>query len=143
VNNTEHPTLEFDSPIRRFVTKRLIGVDKEVSIRDAVSKMVDFNISSMTVLEGEEVIGFFTDADIKERVVARGLSCQEPVNDIMTTDLITADINFSIREVLEIMSKHGIKHILVTEQRKTVGIITLRDLETMDRQKFETYIARE
>lgn len=143
MNNLRRQPIEFDMPVRRFVTKRLIGVDKATSIQEGVAKMVDFNISSLAVLEEEKVVGFFTDADIKERVVAQGRSSDEPVSNIMTTELITADINTTIREILEVMSHHKIKHILITEKEKAVGIITLRDLETMDRQKFETYIARE
>ncbi len=143
MNNLHRQPVEFDMPVRRFVTKRLIGVEKETSIQEGVAKMVDFNISSLAVLEDEEVVGFVTDADIKERVVAQDRSANEPVSKIMTTELITADINTTIRAVLAIMSRHKIKHILITEKEKTVGIITLRDLETMDRQKFETYIARD
>jgi len=57
--------------------------------------------------------------------------------------LITVNISASIREVLETMSKNKIKHLLVTEKGKVVGIVTVRDLEHMVRQKLETYISRE
>lgn len=134
---------QLDKPIRGYVTKRLIGVNKDTSIKNGVKKMVEFNISSLVVTDNGEVIGFFTDADIKERVVARGISTDLPVSEIMTEDLITVDISTRVRNVLEIMSKSKIKHVLVTEKNKIVGIITFRDLKDMDRQKLETYISRE
>ncbi|MGC9308016.1 MAG: CBS domain-containing protein [Thermoplasmatota archaeon] len=45
--------------------------------------------------------------------------------------------------MLETMSQQKIKHMLVTERGDIVGIITLRDLEDMHRQRLETYISRE
>jgi signal-transduction protein with cAMP-binding, CBS, and nucleotidyltransferase domain len=132
-----------DVPVRRYVTKKLIGVEKDTSIQNSVARMVDFDISSLTVTEGENVVGFLTDSDIKRRVVAGGVSPSEPIESVMTRDLITADINSTVKDVLAVMSEHSIKHVLITEESGIVGILTLRDIEDVGRQKLETYIARE
>lgn len=132
-----------DVPVRRYVTKKLIGVEKETSIQKSVARMVDFDISSLTVTEGENVVGFLTDSDIKRRVVAGGVSPSEPIESVMTRDLITADINSTVKDVLAVMSEHSIKHVLISEEGGIVGILTLRDIEDVGRQKLETYIARE
>ena len=143
MKETTYQELELDMSIRRFVTRKLIGVEQETSIKNSVAKMVEFNISSMVVMSDDEVVGFFTDSDIKARVVAAGVSADSPVKEIMTTDLVTADVNTSVREALNLMASQKIKHILVTESDTIVGLITLRDLEDMERQKLETYISRE
>ncbi len=132
-----------DVPVRRYVTKKLIGVEKDTSIQKSVARMVDFDISSLTVTEGENVVGFLTDSDIKRRVVAGGVSPSEPIESVITRDLITADINSTVKDVLAVMSEHSIKHVLITEEGEIVGILTLRDIEDVGRQKLETYIARE
>jgi signal-transduction protein with cAMP-binding, CBS, and nucleotidyltransferase domain len=132
-----------DVPVRRYVTKKLIGVEKDTSIQNSVARMVDFDISSLTVTEGENVVGFLTDSDIKRRVVAGGVSPSELIESVMTRDLITADINSTVKDVLAVMSEHSIKHVLITEESGIVGILTLRDIEDVGRQKLETYIARE
>lgn len=132
-----------DRPVREFVTKRLIGVNKESSIQEAASRMVQFNISAVVIVEDGEVVGILTDADMKKKVVAKGLSPDTPVKKVMTEKLITVDINTVVKEVLEIMSKKKIKHILVTEKDKITGILTFRDLIDMERRKLETYISRE
>jgi signal-transduction protein with cAMP-binding, CBS, and nucleotidyltransferase domain len=132
-----------ERPVREFVTKRLIGVNKESSVQEAASRMVQFNISAVVIVEDEEVVGILTDADMKKKVVAKGLSPDAPVKEVMTKKLITVDINTIVKEVLEIMSKKKIKHILITEKGKITGILTFRDLIDMERQKLETYISRE
>jgi predicted transcriptional regulator len=129
-------------PIREIVTKRLIGVNQEVSFREGVSKMVEFNISSLVITNHDRVVGFITDTDVK-RAIAQGFTPDMKMKQVMTTELITVNISTTIREVLETMSKNKIKHLLVTEQGKVVGIVTIRDLEHMVRQTLETYISRE
>jgi len=141
--NLRYPAYyELKRPIREIITKRLIGVDRNSSFRDGVSKMVEFYISSLVITNGNRVVGFITDTDVK-RAVAKGLSPNIKIDQIMTTDLIAVNISSSVREVLETMSKNKIKHLLVQERGKMVGIVTMRDLEHMVRQKLETFISRE
>lgn len=136
-------SVRLDVPVRRYVTKKLIGVEKGRTIQESVARMVDFDISSLTITERDKVVGFLTDSDIKQRVVAGGVSSSEPIESVMTTNLITADINSTVKETLAVMSEHSIKHVLITDGEEIVGILTLRDIEDVGRQKLETYIARE
>lgn len=134
---------DIDHPIRTFVTKRVIGVNPDTTVQEAAKRMVEFNVSSLTVVEDDNIIGFFTDGDIKKKVVAEGLNTDIPVEEIMTTDLITADIGTTVKDVLELMVEKNIKHILVEEKGDIVGILTFGDLIDIQRQKLETYISRE
>lgn len=129
-------------PIRQYTTKNLIGVTRTESIQRACQKMVEFQVGSLVVYD-EQVVGFFTQGDIIERVVARGLSSAEPVDRIMTRELITADIDTPAHEVLELMQQHQIRHVLITEGERITGLFSLRDLIDMERQLFETAISRE
>ncbi len=133
---------ELGKPIREVVTKRLIGVTVGSTLQEGVAKMVEFTISSLVVTDDGEPVGLITDGDVK-RAVAEGLPPDTPVEQVMTSRLITVDISTSIREVLESMSRQKIKHMLVSERGDIIGVITLRDLEDMHRQRLETYISRE
>ncbi|MFP4051417.1 MAG: CBS domain-containing protein [Thermoplasmata archaeon] len=134
---------DMEHPIRTFVTKRVIGIKPETTVQEAAKRMVEFNISSLTVVDDDEIIGFFTDGDIKKRVVAEGLTPDIPVKKIMTTDLITADIDMDVKDVLKLMADKNIKHMLVKEKGEIVGILTFGDLIDIQKQKLETYISRE
>ncbi len=135
--------VDFEVPLRRYVTKKIIAISPKSSIKETVKKMVEFDISAIAIEEEENVIGFFTDSDIKKRVVAGGISPSEEIETVMTKELITADIGSTIKKGLALMAEHNIKHLLITEEEKIVGLLTLRDIEDVGRQKLETYIARE
>ena len=130
-------------PLRAFVTKNLIGVDAADTVKDAASRMSEFNISSITVVEDEEIVGLLTDTDLKTRVVARGRSPETPVREVMTDDLISADIGTPVHEALVLMAKKDIKHLLVEENGNYVGMVTFRDFIDMELHSLETYISRE
>jgi CBS domain-containing protein len=134
---------QLKTPIREYVTKKLVAVDIGKTIREAAQKMVEFGISSIAIEDEGAICGFITDTDLKEKVVAAGRSPAEEVKEIMTTDLITADINDSVDQILRLMADNKIKHVLIRENKEITGIITLRDVQDISRQKLETYIARE
>ncbi len=130
-------------PIRAFVTKRLIGVDADSSVQEAAQRMMEFNISSLTVVEDEKLVGILTDTDLKSRVVAEGRSCDTPVRDVMTTELVSLDIGAPVHEALVLMAQKNIKHVVVKENDEFVGMITFRDLIEMELHSLATYITSE
>jgi len=130
-------------PIRAFVTKRLIGVDADSTVQEAAQRMVEFNISSLTVVENEKLVGILTDTDLKTRVVAEGRPPDTPVRDVMTKELVSLDIGIPVHEALVTMAQKDIKHVVVKENDDFVGMITFRDLIEMELHSLETYISRE
>ena len=60
-----------------------------------------------------------------------------------SSDLITADIDTPLHEVLELMQQHQIRHVLITEEGCITGLFSLRDLIDVERQLFETTISSE
>lgn len=130
-------------PIRAFVTKRLVGVHADKTVEEAASRMVEFNISSIVVLEDDTIAGLLTDTDLKSRVVARGKAPGTLVRDVMTRELVSADIGTPVREVLGLMADKNIKHVLIKEEGEYVGMVTFRDLIDIELHSLETYISRE
>jgi len=136
--------MDENAPIKVYMTKKLIGVRPEDTVQEACKVMMDFDIGSLVVIdEKDNVVGFFTKSDIIRRVIVPGLPYTTPVKEIMTKDLITVDTNTPLKEVLKIMAAKRIKHMLVMEEGKVVGIFTLSDLLEASRRKLETSIAAE
>ncbi len=135
--------METKAPIKVYMTRKLIGVGPDDSVKKACEIMVEFDIGSLVVIEKGSVVGFFTKSEIIRRVVIPGLPNTTPVKEIMTRELITADANTRVKDVLDIMAKKGIKHVLIEENGEIVGIFSLRDLLDASRRKLETAIAAE
>jgi signal-transduction protein with cAMP-binding, CBS, and nucleotidyltransferase domain len=131
-----------DVPVRQYTTKKLIGIPQEASVKEACQVMVEFGISSLVVLdEREEVIGFITQRDIIQRVVSEGQSSLKPVEEFMSRDPITVDIERPVSEVLREMAKHQITHMLLVEDGKVKGIFTLKDYLDFQGQRPSTSIS--
>ncbi|ASA77560.1 cyclic nucleotide-binding/CBS domain-containing protein [Thermococcus sp. 5-4] len=135
--------MDTNAPIKVYMTRKLIGVEPDDSIKRACEVMVEFDIGSLVVVEKGKVVGFFTKSDVIRRVVIPGLPNTTPVREIMSGELITVDSNTPLREVLDLMAKKGIKHMLIEEEGEIVGIFSLSDLLTASRRRLETAIAAE
>ncbi|HDZ36066.1 MAG TPA: CBS domain-containing protein [Thermococcus sp.] len=135
--------MEGDAPIKVYMTRKLIGVSPDDSVKRACEIMVEFDIGSLVVVEEDKVVGFFTKSDIIRRVVIPGLPNTTPVREIMSKELITVDANTPLRGVLDLMAKKGVKHMLIEENGEIVGIFSLSDLLTASRRRLETAIAAE
>ena len=131
-----------EEPVRKMVTKRLIGVISGTPLRTGVSRMLEFDIEFLAVTEAGKVVGFITDSNVM-RAVADGVSMDVPIDEVMTRDPIFVDVNTPVREVLNLMSRNRVKYLMVTGGDEVEGIITLKDLEDITRQRIETHISRE
>jgi len=135
--------MDENAPIKVYMTKKLIGVKPDDTIQEACRVMVEFDIGSLVVVDNGNVVGFFTKSDIIRRVIVPGLAYNTPVAEIMSKELITVNTNTPLKKVLEIMAAKRIKHMLIEEEGKVVGIFTLSDLLEASRRKLETAISVE
>lgn len=113
--------------IKRVMSKNLVSVDKSASLREAAIKMRDYNVSSVVIKEGDKVVGILTERDITN-AVANGESYDKPAIDFASTKLVKIEANKSIYEALYTMISNGIRHLVVTEKDKEIGIISMRDI---------------
>ncbi|ACS89226.1 inosine-5'-monophosphate dehydrogenase related [Thermococcus sibiricus MM 739] len=135
--------MDENAPIKVYMTKKLIAVKPDDTIQEACRVMVEFDIGSLVVVDNGNVVGFFTKSDIIRRVIVPGLAYNTPVAEIMSKELITVNANVPLKKVLEIMAAKRIKHMLIEEEGKVVGIFTLSDLLEASRRKLETAISAE
>lgn len=115
--------------VKHLVCRPVISVQKGTRAIDAVKKMAENNVGSLAILEGDKLVGIITERDIL-KAVAKEVPLNSPVEEIGTTrNLITIEENDPIYKAAELMSKHNIRHLLVTDKDgKLVGVISIRDL---------------
>lgn len=106
------------------------------SVYEVVRYLVEKNIGAVAVLEGERVAGIFSERDLMTRVISPELNPRQvPVKEVMTRNLITAAPQESYEACLARMLKHGIRHLVVADGDRIVGVISLRDLMSIDIQQ--------
>lgn len=112
------------------MTPNIVGVEARKSIKEAAKRMVDSGISSIIITDRRlRPIGIITERDIVQRVVAAGKNPDRPVEEVMSSPLITVDALTTLGEASKIMVEKKIKRLLVKEGEKILGIVTQTDIQ--------------
>ncbi len=111
------------------MTKKLITVDIQSTLADAIKRMIEKDIGSIVVTQEGKPVGIVTERDVLKEICVRAASCDvTKVEEIMSTPLITIDIDTPIGDAARIMDEKKIRRLLVTEDDEVKGIVTQRDL---------------
>jgi len=114
--------------------KKLLTVKSGSNIHDIVCYMAEHNIGLVPVLaEDGKLLGVFSERDLVKRVIAKGLDLHTTkVDNVMSKELLLADVSETHEECLKKMQERGTRHILVIENEKLTGILAMRDLLELD-----------
>ena len=105
------------------------SVGPEASVYDAIEMMADKEVGALVVIEGESLVGVFTERDYARKVVLQGRSSRETkIKDIMTSRVAYARPGQSVEECMAVMTEKRIRHLPVIEDEKLLGIISIGDL---------------
>lgn len=110
--------------------RALVFVNPDSSIEETVRLMDSHNVGSVLVLdERTELCGIFTERDLVKRVVSKGLDpVKTPIRDVMTKDVVVADVKTRATEVFNLMDTKGCRHIPVADGKRILGVVSLRDI---------------
>ena len=102
------------------------------TVREAARAMTAGRATALVVDLGSR-LGIVTDADLRARVVARGLTGDEPVSMVMTVPAFTVTSDRPGSEVLLDMLDRGVRHFPVTSPTgRVVGVIEDHDLVAIE-----------
>jgi CBS domain-containing protein len=120
--------------ILRTKGTRIISVRLREPVAAAAKLMAAENIGALVVTdvvatEGSTVVGMFSERDIVRALVQSGREImQMPVENLMSTRLISCGPNDDLADVMEKMDRHGIRHLPVLEEHTLVGVVSVRDV---------------
>jgi CBS domain-containing protein len=127
-----------DNPVRSVMRRRnLLTARPGISVADAARRMAKKDVGAIVVIEGERLVGIFTERDVVFRVVARGLDpAKTRVGEAMTPSPRTIDASERFGHALLIMHDNSFRHLPVTENGKLVGIVSARSALDPDLEDF-------
>ena len=102
-------------------------VDAGLSIKEALQKMTDQHANVILVREGE-TIGIVTDTNLREKVLLAEKSIKDRIVEIASFGLVTIQRSDFLFNALLLFTKHGVKRLVVVENKKIVGILEQLDL---------------
>ena len=115
--------------ISDVMTSDVQTIRPDQTAREAAAFMLSADAGSIPVTEGDKLIGMITDRDIAVRGVAKGHGPDTPVRDLMSSGIISVNINDDLGAVASKMSDAQVRRLpVVDEQQRLCGIVSLGDL---------------
>ncbi len=111
-------------------SKEVVSVNAGDSVENAIRLMHGKKISAVMVNDGDRTIGIFTERDVVRCYISKeGKRFGEiPVKDAMTTNLIVAEQDDDISDIMSVMIEKNIRHLPVIEKGKVIGMLSIRDI---------------
>ena len=128
--------------------KEVISIAPHRPVFDALVVLAEYKIGALVVLEGEKLVGIFSERDYAREVVLQGRSSKTtPISEIMTTNVISSKLTDTVDQAMSVMSEKRIRHLPVVDNGKVIGMLSIGDVvkETIDYQQrlikqLESYI---
>ncbi|MGZ4856894.1 MAG: CBS domain-containing protein [Methanobacteriaceae archaeon] len=127
--------------IHRIMTPDPLTISPHRELREVVELMIKNNISSIPVVDEEEIVGIITKGELI-KFYSQKFSDKWKVSNLMTRNVITVNENHSIGHVISIMEENRIGKIIVMRDQEPVGIITPANISFADVEDLETGVEK-
>ena len=125
------------------MTTKPIFVSSDMSLEECAKVMAKNHVGALVVKDNHESKGLITEQDIVRKVISKGINpLVKKVKDFMEIKLITISPHDDIYDALIKMRDSNIRHLPVVENRKMVGLLTLKDVLKIEPQLFELLVEK-
>jgi CBS domain-containing protein len=127
---TDSNSMWLHKPLFEVAETLPITISQTDTIQSAGALMSEKRISSVLIIENNQLIGIVTDRDLRNRVVAVGLDMQLSVKQIMTKTPAFLTKNKTLFDAVCLMNELSINHLPVLDEitNAPVGMITATDI---------------
>ncbi len=118
-----------DELLRSKTNKDIYTVGPDDTVYRALEVMAENDLGALPVMKEGKPVGFFSERDYARKIILKGkCSLDTPVSEIMATTTITVSPDHSVDACMAIMTERHIRHLMVLEHGRLVGIVSMRDL---------------
>jgi signal-transduction protein with cAMP-binding, CBS, and nucleotidyltransferase domain len=104
-------------------------VEPTTTVGHAVAMMCGAKVGALLVLRDDVLAGIFSERDLIRRVVMAGRNVQTvEVGDVMTADVVCADVGLGVEEAMQLMTRARVRHLPVMRDGRLTGVVSMGDL---------------
>jgi CBS domain-containing protein len=116
-------------PLAVMMSRDIRTISPDATLAEAASLMRDIRIGALLVGTQGAYVGVVSETDLVRKAMAGGLDPgKERVRTIMSSPIITIEIDRSAHEASDLMADKAIRHLAISQDGQIVGIISVRDL---------------
>lgn len=107
------------------------GVSPDSTVIDALLLMAEKNIGAVVVLDGDALVGIFSERDYARKGIIQGRKAKTtPMTDVMTPKVFTVSPEMDILDCMKLFSEKRFRHLPVMDEGKVVGVLSIGDIVT-------------
>jgi CBS domain-containing protein len=115
-------------PVADVMVFRVVKVSPDDTVSVAIARMLEENVGSVGVCEGEKLVGMFTERDVLRLAGEGSQFADVRVGDVMTRQLVTLAPDDDILDAARLMGERKIRHLPVLEGENLLGIVGIREV---------------
>ncbi|MEA2089614.1 MAG: CBS domain-containing protein [Thermoproteota archaeon] len=115
--------------VEDFMTKDVVTVDVNATVKTAVNVMNHYEIGCLIVVKDGGAVGILTERDLLKRILSKSRLPEDAlVSEVMSKPLVVVSPHMELEEATRIMLRRNIKKLPVVKDDRLVGIVTLTDI---------------
>lgn len=101
----------------------------DATVYEALTVMAKENVGALVVVEGQRVVGIFSERDYARKVILAERSSKETrVREVMTSRVLCVGLEQTTQECMALMTQQRGRHLPVLEDDRLVGLISIGDV---------------
>lgn len=115
--------------VKDIMTKEVVVVWPETSVKEALELMLTNEISGIPVVERDmKLVGIITEKDLLRLCFEPGCIRKKAVKEFMTQPVVHFDENENIEDICQCLNTVHFRRVPVTKNDKLVGIVSRPDV---------------
>jgi len=115
--------------VSKISKKECFTLSEADTIKTASQSLHEKKVGCMPVMgKKNNVIGIISERDLSRFIYTDRFNINLSIIEIMSKELITCDLNTSVTELMEMMTEKKVRHILIMESSKLLGIVSIGDV---------------
>lgn len=113
--------------VKHIMVENVVTANSNITVKRAIETLYEKHIGSIVVVDDDEkCVGIFTERDVI-RVVAKNAQLNQPIDKVMTKNVVTIQEETLLDEARRLIVAHRIRHLpVVNQENKLVGLLSVR-----------------